>query len=822
MAIDSEINKNNILYGLLNVAIGFIVYAALTFYYGGYLFFTSCAKWEMANEAMGALECLFYDRDVLSGLSVALAAWASWKLGNYRLRWYENLVAALMALMSILGRLYESNTNDSWRILYASPIKLLASFVTFWGLFILFRYTIIVFKKILNFFLHKPVAWGETLQNLHQRFHRHVFWYSLILMILFWLPIALIRYPAGMEHDAYYQIEQYFGLRPTTLHWPIASNVFMGAVIKFGTYLFGTLDAAAFLLVVVQMLVAAGVLAYTLQVSQELQVPERWINLTLLIYLTAPIYSTFITTIVKDPPYACAVVLFVTLIAKLFSTGVGSRQMYWAIGISAFLACILRNNGIFIVAFELLGFSIFAAFTKEKNDWHGRLFITLTITLALALGYSVYITKFSGIVTGNGGIKEALSIPFQQTARYVRDHGAEVTAEERNIIDSVLDYSKLPVYYTPWLSDFVKNTYRGDNSKLPDYFRVWFRQFLRHPDTYIEASISTVSGFFDIKGPMFLWSGPQNRDYMHYGEPQALKPFRMAIMNWAEVMYILPFINLPNIAAVQIYIAMILFLQAVSEKRGLFVCLMLPSVVTILVCVAGPTFYQDAGTRYALSLIYSSPFLLGLSTRCGMIGGSVEPDLDQESSFKHTGKYLLVAGLVTFCLTAYAATKSWQPSYPIPRVAKLVPQGIRTLKVDSPQDFWDYCAVGTNVLPGTEPLEFRIFDGARCDIVFIYKGKKYEYRAVRLPWVATVDLCRTIYSDDMHLSYIRPCAYVNLKTADSQNVVGIYREYPRLVSELFWEYKGVRYNIVALHWFDDNTQANLTYLAQLAAQQDTH
>ena len=80
MAIDSEINKNNILYGLLNVAIGFIVYAALTFYYGGYLFFTSCAKWEMANEAMGALECLFYDRDVLSGLSVALAAWASWQL----------------------------------------------------------------------------------------------------------------------------------------------------------------------------------------------------------------------------------------------------------------------------------------------------------------------------------------------------------------------------------------------------------------------------------------------------------------------------------------------------------------------------------------------------------------------------------------------------------------------------------------------------------------------------------------------------------------------------------------------------------------------
>ncbi|MCR4784089.1 MAG: DUF6020 family protein [bacterium] len=822
MAIDSEINKNNILYGLLNVAIGFIVYAALAFYYSGYLFFTSCAKWEIVSEAMEALECLLHDREVLAGLSVALATWVSWKLCCYRLRWYENLVAVLMAVMSILDRLYVNNTNDSWRILYASPIRLLASLVTFWGLFVLFRYTIIVFKKILNFFLYKPVVWGETLRNWHQRFHRHIFWYSFILMALFWLPFAIIRYPAGMEHDAYYQIEQYLGLRPMTLHWPVASNVFMGSVIQLGNYLFGSLDAAAFLLVIVQMLIAAAVLAYTLQVSQELKASERWINLILLIYLTAPIYPICITTIFKDSLYASVLVWFVTLIAKLFNTGVDSKKMYLAVGISAFLSCILRNNGIFIIAFELLGFSIFAAFTKEKKDWHGRLFITLTVTLALALGYSVYVTKFSGIPTGNGGIKEALSIPFQQTARYVRDHGAEVTAEERNIIDSVLDYSKLPVYYTPWLSDFVKNTYRGDNSKLPDYFRVWARQFFRHPDTYVEAAISTVSGFFAIRGPLYLWDGPHNRDYMHYSEPQALKPFRMALINWAEFMYLLPLVNLPNIAAVQIYVAMILFMQAVSEKRGLWACLMIPSVVTVLVCIASPTFYQAAGFRYALSIIYSSPFLLGLSTRCGMIGGSVEPDLDQESSFKHTGKYLLVAGLVTFCLTAYAATKSWQPSYPIPRVAKLVPQGIRTLKVDSPRDFWDYCAVGTNVLPGTEPLEFRIFDGARCDIVFIYKGKKYEYRAVRLPWVATVDLCRTIYSDDMHLSYIRPCAYVNLKTADSQDVVGIYREYPRLVSELFWEYRGIRYNIVALHWFDDNTQANLTYLAQLAAQQDTH
>ena len=42
-----------------------------------------------------------------------------------------------------------------------------------------------------------------------------------------------------------------------------------------------------------------------------------------------------------------------------------------------------------------------------------------------------------------GSIKEALSIPFMQTARYVVAYDSEVTEEERNAINNVLEYDTL-------------------------------------------------------------------------------------------------------------------------------------------------------------------------------------------------------------------------------------------------------------------------------------------------------------------------------------------------------------------------------------------
>ena len=82
-----------------------------------------------------------------------------------------------------------------------------------------------------------------------------------------------------------------------------------------------------------------------------------------------------------------------------------------------------------------------------------------------------------------------LSVPFQQTARYLREYPDDVTASEKKAINRILDYDVLAEKYNPELSDPVKITFRfrdDDNDPkldgyMNDYFKAWFAMFRRHP-----------------------------------------------------------------------------------------------------------------------------------------------------------------------------------------------------------------------------------------------------------------------------------------------------------------------------------------------------
>ena len=59
---------------------------------------------------------------------------------------------------------------------------------------------------------------------------------------------------------------------------------------------------------------------------------------------------------------------------------------------------------------------------------------------------------------------------MQQTARYIRDYGNEVTDDERTAIEKVLDYDAIAQSYMPELSDGVKQYYKNPGKgDLPRY-----------------------------------------------------------------------------------------------------------------------------------------------------------------------------------------------------------------------------------------------------------------------------------------------------------------------------------------------------------------
>lgn len=164
------------------------------------------------------------------------------------------------------------------------------------------------------------------------------------------------------------------------------------------------------------------------------------------------------------------------------------KQSYWE---NCFLKSIWVISSCFMILFRKNGMYIYVpvicllliklvknCINKESEKVHWKkvrtVIICLILPLALAKGISGFIEYYYHVEQDSP--KEMFSLPFQQTARYVRDYGTEVTEDEKQAIEKVLDYNSLAEIYSEVTADPVKTTYHAQNTKeLMDYFTVWFR-----------------------------------------------------------------------------------------------------------------------------------------------------------------------------------------------------------------------------------------------------------------------------------------------------------------------------------------------------------
>jgi hypothetical protein len=440
------------------------------------------------------------------------------------------------------------------------------------------------------------------------KFFDHTFRNCTILYFLCWLPYILLRFPAGFEYDGYHQIARFMSGN-VTAHWPPASTAFMGIFVFLGDRLFGSTNLGIFVLVLVQSLIGALIFAYCTDTLKKLGVPSIWIIVSTIVFAVVPIYPGYITSVVKDTMFTCFVVLYLCILARLIYLGETQKQLI-ALFLTAFAVTIFRNNGIYLVC----GCIIFAivGLIKKKS----MLIIPLIIAAVFYFIYSAAFLPALGIKKGSEA--EALSVPFQQTARVVSMHSDELSSEDIEKISAVLDYDVLLSDYEAFLSDPVKKTYHAEGDALSKYLGSWFSLFFKYPDSYFDAFISTGIGFYYPDARMgtpdatsgvytMLW----NDKDVTFSEPAMLTGFKPKFKIFIRVIenlpLIFPFVNI----AIQCWIPICLFFCSIKRKDGKQFLLLIPSILTILICLAGPT-YMNNGGRYALPVVYSNMLLMGL------------------------------------------------------------------------------------------------------------------------------------------------------------------------------------------------------------------
>ncbi len=455
-------------------------------------------------------------------------------------------------------------------------------------------------------------------------FKSHPFRNTFFVLIIFWLGHLIVKYPAGQCPDSYTQIKMGLSKSGLTAHHPLVSTLLLAKFVRFGIN-FGSSNFGIFLYVTIEALILAAIFSCAMEVLQKkIHASDTVLLISLLFFSFSPYIVGYVGQAIKDVYYCGGFVLLITAIAA-YKNGEELHQpvMIAKLICSAALMCFFRKEGLIILIICFLFIAV-SDILKNKRVTIGIAVLILSILIPSVINHTLeqkYQPKESSI-------REALSLPFQQTARYVIQHRDIMSEEETAAVSKVLEIDRIPDRYIPWISDQVKDLYNEDATKedLIAYFRAWAIGFRKAPLCYIRATLEQniyliYPGFNNYiyyvdanSGAAYLFGS----NYL-FSTPEFIHDFQSEYLSLLDILHNFPVLNIFNNMVFYIWLLFAFILIAIREKNRCFLFLSFPLVLTILLIIAAPCI--RGSVRYAFPIIWSFPIWLG----CLISGSSPEP-----------------------------------------------------------------------------------------------------------------------------------------------------------------------------------------------------
>ncbi len=446
-------------------------------------------------------------------------------------------------------------------------------------------------------------------------FDKHPLLYPFILIVFFWLPYLISFFPGMLQWDAVNALLGYYGIIVWSNHHPVIGTLLMGYIMDIGKY-FGDDNIGCTIYVMLQFLFLSIVLSYNFVFFNTWRIPYyiRWF--ALLIFMFHPVFPTFAMTEVKDVFYYVAYLWLLFLFIKCFERYDKFSGFY--IVIATMFVCALRKEGIILCVLCLVLLLLFK--DKVYEEWT-NVFNSIIMGCILAMVLSYGALLYYNV--GRASMTEALSIPFQQTARYIRDYREDITDSEWKILNSVFQNkaNQLGYYYKPDISDPVKEyvDYNITKKQMTAYFTVWLRCFFRHPECYLSAAFNQMYGYFYIdKEAMYKIGDCRTENFVKgegsYSEqlkivdnPRTLnlrKTMKRYVYSWPD----LPLLGLLYHPALYTWILLFGLSCLIRLKRYKYLFLYCMPLAVLCICCLSPV---NAFIRYSYPIIISC-FILAI------------------------------------------------------------------------------------------------------------------------------------------------------------------------------------------------------------------
>lgn len=524
----------------------------------------------------------------------------------------------LAGICMVVGRSYEE--IGTWDYIFNGRAQMgLALFVAI-GYYLLYKNVIILGVYCLKKWNFSRTECRNSLECF--LFQRHPFIGPAAVVAACGLPFVIVFWPGTLQWDAHAQLWAYFGEIDWNNGYPIFPTWLSGQCIELGRRISGSDSLGFFFYTFPQYVIQWCIFAYGIYLLTKLKTPIIWRWLSLLYLSLFPLWRIWGYTMAKDSYYYMFVLLMVLIMIDIHVSK-SDQPMWWKwmlLCISPLMCCLMRPNGMLLVLLTVLG-----GFVFDGKRW--KIYVVcLVVSILPTLALNKVGETYWGI--GEVTISESLSIPLQQTARYLQYHYEELTQEEIDVLSTVFTVDINQISYAPEISDGVKALFRKDatSEEVQAYLKVWLGQLLKHPKTCIQAVLNHTYGYFypnrawmqEYYGTYYLGNSQHWTDGIidvQFGmKYQEIRNFYQTV---GDLVIQTPVIGMLYSCGLQNYILIgcCVFLGHYGKKREL--AALMPSVATVLMCLLSPA---NAYLRYMMPVMVLLPFNLAWCyyAVCGM------------------------------------------------------------------------------------------------------------------------------------------------------------------------------------------------------------
>lgn len=315
--------------------------------------------------------------------------------------------------------------------------------------------------------------------------------FTMIFLLLCWLPVFLAVYPGFFVYDAQDEFIQ-VQTRNFTTHHPLPHVLLLGGIILAVNKVFGSYNAGIAAYTLFQMLVMAGVFTYVISYMKKVGIGRRLRVLSLLYFGLFPVNVMFVLCSAKDGIFSGAFLLLLTALADMVKNREGFfkdwKKQLLLVG-SALVMMSFRHNGMYAFLVMVPILLIYMKGYRKK--------VGILLGIAFA-GYFVLTLGLTAVFHAEDSEnQEVLTVPIQQLARTWKYDGESMTPEQKETLYEILPEEVLS-FYTAKVSDGVKIAFNNEafSANPSKYIKLWAEVGLAHPFTYMNAWLMTSYGFW--------------------------------------------------------------------------------------------------------------------------------------------------------------------------------------------------------------------------------------------------------------------------------------------------------------------------------------